>query len=69
MGFFKFLGLFVFFAFALPVMAVLGSLPSGLISALIIGFGMHQAWRMTGDARPRITGPHRVGVRQREAAA
>jgi hypothetical protein len=61
-SFLKVLGLFLFFVVALPVMAVLGSLPSGLISALIIGFGMQKAWRMTGDARPPITGPHRVGA-------
>jgi hypothetical protein len=33
---------------ALPVLTVFGSLPSGLISAAIIAFGMLQAWRMTG---------------------
>jgi hypothetical protein len=50
-----------FMIFALPVLAVFGSLPSGLISALIIGFGMHQAWKMTGAHVANITGPYRVG--------
>jgi hypothetical protein len=50
-----------FMIFALPVLAVFGSLPSGLISALIIGFGMQQAWKMTGAHVANITGPYRVG--------
>jgi hypothetical protein len=47
--------------FALPVLAVFGSLPSGLISAFIIGIGMHQAWKMTAAQVASITGPYRVG--------
>ncbi len=47
--------------FALPVIAVLGSLPSGLISAFIIGLGMHQAWKMTAGHNVSITGPYKVG--------
>jgi FtsH-binding integral membrane protein len=46
---------------ALPVMAIAGSMPSGLISALIILFGMQQAWRMTGRPALTITGPYTVG--------
>jgi hypothetical protein len=53
------LGVFVFIL-ALPVIVVFGSLPGGLISALIIGFGMHQAWRMTGARKSEITGPFKV---------
>ena len=34
--------------FALPVLTIAGSMPGGLISAAIIGFGMHQAWKITG---------------------
>jgi len=52
----------------LPVIAIVGSLPAGLISALIIFIGMRRAWRMTGDtgggAAPGATiiaGPFRVG--------
>jgi hypothetical protein len=55
------------FVFVLPIIAVVGSLPSGLISALIIGIGMRRAWRMTADTGtdiPGVTviaGPFRVG--------
>jgi hypothetical protein len=55
----------VIFAFgfiaALPVLMVVGSLPSGLISAAIIFFGLRQAWVMTGVPSLRISGPYRVG--------
>ena len=44
------------FSFALPVIVVIGSFPGGLLSAAIIGFGMHQAWRMTAAPRFTITG-------------
>jgi hypothetical protein len=47
---------------ALPVLSVMGSLPGGLISAAIIAFGMHQAWRMTGVPVFQITGPFRIGA-------
>ena len=57
-------GLLLAFALALPVMAIAGSMPSGLISALIIGIGMHQAWGMTGAAPVAITGPYRVASRR-----
>jgi len=50
------------FIAALPVLFVLGSLPSGLISAVIIFVGMRQAWRMTGAPRLQILGPYRVGA-------
>lgn len=46
---------------SLPVMSVVSSLPSGLISAAIIVFGMQQAWRMTGGPQLQITGPYRIG--------
>jgi hypothetical protein len=50
------------FSLALPVLVVVGSLPGGLISGAIIGFGMQQAWRMTGAPQLTITGPFRVGA-------
>ena len=37
-------------------------MPGGLITAAIIGFGMHQAWRMTAAPQLTITGPYRVGT-------
>jgi hypothetical protein len=55
------------FSFALPVIVVIGSFPGGLISAAIIGFGMHQAWRMTAAPQFMITGPLRVGAAQQSA--
>jgi hypothetical protein len=55
------------FSFALPVLAVLGSFPGGLISAAIIAFGMQQAWRMTASPQFTITGPLRVGAAQQPA--
>jgi hypothetical protein len=48
--------------FALPVLTVVGSLPGGVLSAAIIGFGMHQAWQMTAVTPIEITGPHRIGA-------
>jgi hypothetical protein len=49
------------FTFALPVLVVVSSLPGGVISAAIIAFGMHQAWRMTAAPQIVITGPYRIG--------
>ena len=47
---------------ALPVLSVIGSMPGGLISAAIIAFGMHQAWRMTGVPQVQITGPYQIAT-------
>ncbi len=44
-------------AFILPVIIVFGSMPSGLISALIILFGMQQAWKMTAAPGLAFHGP------------
>jgi hypothetical protein len=56
------LGAILFLTFTLPVLVVLGSLPSGLISALIIGIGLRQAWHMTATPRLNISGPYKVGA-------
>jgi hypothetical protein len=50
------------FIAALPVLVVVGSFPSGLISAIIIFVGMRQAWIMTGAPLLQILGPYRVGA-------
>jgi hypothetical protein len=50
------------FVGALPVLMIVGSFPSGLISAFIIIIGMRQAWRMTGAPSFEILGPYRVGA-------
>lgn len=47
---------------ALPILVIVGGLPGSAISALIIFFGMKQAWKMTGAAAFEITGPYRVGA-------
>jgi len=54
------------FVTILPIIAVIGTLPSGLISALIIGIAMRRAWRMTADNGSDVeasvtAGPFRVG--------
>ena len=49
-------------ALALPILGIVGSLPTGLISAFIIFIGMRQAWRMTAEEAQRITGPYKVGA-------
>lgn len=54
---------------ALPVLMVFGTLPSGLISAAIIFFGMRQAWVMTGVPSLRISGPYRVGSQPASTSA
>jgi hypothetical protein len=54
--------------FALPVMTIFGSLPFGLISALIIFIGMRQAWVMTAAHALEVSGPYRVGIGPAPAA-
>jgi Flp pilus assembly protein TadB len=50
------------FSVVLPVLVVFGSLPGGLLSALIIGIGMRQAWQMTGVPTLQISGPYRIAT-------
>jgi hypothetical protein len=54
---------------ALPVMVVFGSMPSGLISGVIIFFGMQRAWAMTGAPSIKVSGPYRVGGTLTSASA
>ena len=63
------LGITFLFIFALPVMYIAGSMPSGLISAIIILVGMQQAWKMTARVRVPISGPYRVGSRPAPSSA
>lgn len=53
----------------LPVMVIFGSLPGGLISAVIIGVGMRQAWRMTAAPTLVVSGPYRIGASSTPAAS
>jgi hypothetical protein len=48
------------FMFLLPVIANLSSMPGGIIGLAILGFGIHQAWKMNAAAEVSFTGPHRV---------
>jgi hypothetical protein len=57
------------FVLVLPVLVVVGSFPTGLISAFIIFIGMRQAWRMTGAPSLEILGPYRVGAPPPPAAS
>ena len=61
-GFLFAVALFAGLLAALPVVVVFGGLPFSLISGLIIGVGMRQAWRMTGAPTLTIFGPYRVGT-------
>ena len=45
----------------LPVIANLASMPGGIIGLAIMGFGIHQAWKMNAPVEIVITGPHRIG--------
>lgn len=54
------IGALIFLAFSLPVMAIFSG-GSGIISALIIGIGIRQAWRMSGAPALAVTGPFRLG--------
>jgi hypothetical protein len=54
------LGALIFLAFSLPVMAIFSG-GSGIITALIIAIGIHQAWQMSGAPALAITGPFRLG--------
>jgi hypothetical protein len=59
-SFVKALGALILLVLALPVMVVIGSMPSGLLSALIIGFGIRQAWRMTAAPDLSFHGPLKI---------
>ena len=56
------LGALLFLTFALPVVTVVGSLPSGLLSGLIILIGLRQAWQMTRAPQLNISGPYKVAA-------
>jgi hypothetical protein len=55
------LGMTFIFVFALPIMSIVSSFPGGILSALIIGIGLHQAWSMTGAHKLTVSGPYKVG--------
>ena len=51
------LGAVLAFSLALPILVIIGSMPGGLISALIILFGIMQAWKMTAAQDLTFHGP------------
>jgi hypothetical protein len=53
---------------ALPLIAVFSSGPSGFLTAIIIGVGLRQAWRMTGGVEIKLTGPYKIGTAPSAAA-
>jgi hypothetical protein len=55
------IGAILFLTFVLPVLMVVGSMPSGLLSAIIIFIGLRQAWRMTAAPVLTVSGPYKVG--------
>ncbi len=56
------LGATIVLAFSLPVLVTIGSMPSGLIGALIIVIGIRQAWRMTAAPDLSFHGPLKVAL-------
>jgi hypothetical protein len=51
------------FALILPILVSLGSMPGGIISAAIIGFGIVQAWQLTGAPKLAFEGPFRLAAK------
>jgi len=60
--FFIGVGAILLLTFVLPVLMVVGSLPSGLLSAIIIFIGLRQAWRITAAPVLTVSGPYKVGA-------
>jgi hypothetical protein len=52
----------------LPVAAVFATGAGGFLTAIIIGIGLRQAWRMTGGVDIKITGPYKIGAAPRAAS-
>jgi hypothetical protein len=53
------------FAFSIPVLSATQS----ILSLIITGFGLWQAWSMNRAANVEITGPHRLGAEPKPASA
>jgi hypothetical protein len=63
------LGALVLLAAAMPLLAVIFGFPQSIISALIIGFALSQAWRMNRGLKTVFTGPFKVAARAPGPAA
>jgi hypothetical protein len=62
------LGTLAVFLLVLPVLVIIGSMPFGAITALIIFVGLRQAWRMTAAPIIDVYGPYQVGATPSGAA-
>ena len=63
------IGAILFLTFVLPVLMVVGSMPSGILSGIIIFIGLRQAWRMTAVPVLTVSGPYKVGAGPSAATA
>jgi hypothetical protein len=63
------LGGLLLMTMALPVLIVVSSFPGGLLSALIIGIGLQQAWTIPRLVEAEISGPYKVGAPRPAPAA
>jgi hypothetical protein len=61
LGFLAGLGIALGGVLTLPVLATIGGFPGSLISLLIYGFAIMEAWKLTRAATLVLTGPFRVG--------
>jgi hypothetical protein len=52
----------------LPVRVVMGSGASGILTVIIVGVGLRQAWHMTGGVNIKVSGPYKIGAAPRTAA-
>jgi hypothetical protein len=55
-------GAMIILVVMLPVVSIVGALPFGLITALIIFVGIRQAWTMTAAPKLVVSGPYKVGT-------
>jgi hypothetical protein len=61
LGILALLGIALAGIFTLPVLLTIGGLPGSLISLLIYGFAIMEAWKLTRASKLELTGPFRVG--------
>ena len=54
-------GFLIAFAYCCPVINIVTSMPQGLISLLILFWGLQQAWRLTRKVSLEFRGPFQVG--------
>lgn len=62
LGLFLAVGVAIGAILTLPVLLIVGGFPGSVISILIYGFAMMEAWKLTKVARLEFSGPFRVGL-------